>query len=454
MSAGTLTLTNNSDAVTGSGTAFTTELAAGDFIVVKVGGVPYTLPIKAVNSNTSLTLVSNYTGPTQSGAAWSAVPRVALNMVTASLVAQSVEALRGLNYDKQNWQAVFSASGMITVFLPDGSSFSGPSWKSIADTLDSLESGFLKKANNLSDLENRNQAWKNILPAGATITNYADGASNVWPVFINDATAQETGVVSTGGRLISSYRIAGTEVARATFSVSHSLFSSGYRDVTAVIEAWSTDTSNTWSFNHGGDIIPSIGALKTRAPGTLTGGISAFGGEFIGLILKDDTGPDADVVGKWWSWSLNGQAGSQFIARNRAASSTGQIVINMPASSGTLALQGTSGINYKHDIVDASLDEAVNRIDALRMVNFVYNDDEQERLRLGIIAEEAEKVAPQYIKHNSEEIADIMDDDGNKIGAETRDRPSVDNNPIVMDLLGYVKHLRAEIEMLKTALKG
>ena len=105
-------------------------------------------------------------------------------------------------------------------------------------------------------------------------------------------------------------------------------------------------------------------------------------------------------------------------------------------------------------MTDADLSEAVNRIDALRMVNFVYNDDEQERLRFGIIAEEAEKVAPQYIKHNSEEIADIMDNDGIKIGADTLDRPSVDNNPIVMYFLGIVKHLKAEIEMLKTALKG
>ncbi|EDQ5792112.1 phage tail protein, partial [Salmonella enterica subsp. enterica] len=55
MSAGTLTLTNDTDAVTGSGTAFTTELAAGDFIVVTVGGIPYTLPVKTVNNNTSLT---------------------------------------------------------------------------------------------------------------------------------------------------------------------------------------------------------------------------------------------------------------------------------------------------------------------------------------------------------------------------------------------------------------
>ncbi|MBJ9518604.1 phage tail protein, partial [Citrobacter freundii] len=137
MSAGTLTLTNNSDAVAGSGTAFTTEVAAGDFIVVTVGGVPYTLPVKSVESGTALTLVSNYTGPTQSGAAWSAVPREVLNMVTAAMVVQNTEALRGLNYDKQNWQQLFSGTGTITVRLPDDSTYTGPAWGGITSTLNS-----------------------------------------------------------------------------------------------------------------------------------------------------------------------------------------------------------------------------------------------------------------------------------------------------------------------------
>ncbi|HHQ4088169.1 TPA: tail fiber domain-containing protein, partial [Citrobacter freundii] len=118
-----------------------TEVAAGDFIVVTVGGIPYTLPVKSVESGTGLTLVSNFTGPTQSGAAWSAVPRVALNMVTAALVTQSAEALRGLNYDKQNWQQVFSGTGNITVKLPDGSSYTGPSWKYLSDNMATKSDG-------------------------------------------------------------------------------------------------------------------------------------------------------------------------------------------------------------------------------------------------------------------------------------------------------------------------
>ncbi|EMX8930687.1 tail fiber domain-containing protein [Enterobacter asburiae] len=141
MSAGTITLTNGSAVVGGSGTSFATELAAGDFIVSTVGGVPYTLPVKSVESNTQLTLVISFTGPTQTGAAWSAVPRVALNMVTAALVAQSAEALRGLNYDKQNWQQVYSAAGNITVKLPDGTTFTGPSWKYLSDNMATKSGG-------------------------------------------------------------------------------------------------------------------------------------------------------------------------------------------------------------------------------------------------------------------------------------------------------------------------
>ncbi|MGR3181019.1 tail fiber domain-containing protein [Enterobacter cancerogenus] len=181
MSAGTLTLNNNSAAVTGSGTAFTTDLASGDFIVVTVGGIPYTLAIKTVNSNTSLTLVSSYTGPTQAGAAWYAVPRVAMNLVTAALVTQSAEALRGLNYDKQNWQSIFSGTGNVTVNLPDGSSYTGPAWNSFTQALNG-------KADKVSGAVPVNQG-------GTGATNAADARSNLG---LGDSAAFTGNVTTTG----------------------------------------------------------------------------------------------------------------------------------------------------------------------------------------------------------------------------------------------------------------
>ncbi|WP_105610710.1 tail fiber domain-containing protein [Cronobacter malonaticus] len=135
MSAGTLSLTNKSAAVSGTGTSFTTELKVGDFIVFNVGGTAYTIPVKAITNNTQLTLISNYTGPTQSGVAWFSVPQEAQSLISSALATQSAEALRGLNYDKMNWQQVFSATGNVTVTLPDGSSFTGPSWGNITTSL-------------------------------------------------------------------------------------------------------------------------------------------------------------------------------------------------------------------------------------------------------------------------------------------------------------------------------
>lgn len=135
MSAGTITLTNNSDAVAGAGTAFITDLVTGDCIVANVGGIAYTLPVKTVASDTALTIISKFTGPTMNGLAWFVVTSEQQSSITAALVAQSTEALRGLNFDKQNWQNIFSDADQTTVTLPDGTQFSGPSWQKIVTLL-------------------------------------------------------------------------------------------------------------------------------------------------------------------------------------------------------------------------------------------------------------------------------------------------------------------------------
>ncbi|MGV1177171.1 tail fiber domain-containing protein [Enterobacter roggenkampii] len=190
MSAGTITLTNGSAIVGGSGTSFATELAAGDFIVSTVGGVPYTLPVKSVESNVQLTLVSSFTGPTQSDTAWSAVPRVALNMVTAALVAQSAEALRGLNYDKQNWQSIFSGNGNITITLPDGTTWTGPAWSSITT---SLSGKAAKGANNdITSLSGLTTALS-VTQGGTGSTNASGARTNLG---LGDSSTRNVGTAA------------------------------------------------------------------------------------------------------------------------------------------------------------------------------------------------------------------------------------------------------------------
>jgi hypothetical protein len=62
---GSISVTNGSAALTGSGTSFTTELAAGS--IISISGVPYT--VSSIADNTSLTLTANYSGATASGIA-------------------------------------------------------------------------------------------------------------------------------------------------------------------------------------------------------------------------------------------------------------------------------------------------------------------------------------------------------------------------------------------------
>ncbi|EBO0940504.1 tail fiber domain-containing protein [Salmonella enterica] len=368
MSAGTLTLTNDTDAVTGSGTAFTAELAAGDFIVVTVGGVPYTLPVKTVNNNTSLTLVSVYTGPTQSGAAWSAVPRVALNMVTAALVAQSAEALRGLNYDKQNWQQFFTADGDVTITLPDTSQTTGPSAKKLINSV----SDKAKKGNN-SDITS--------LTGLTTPLSVAQGG--------------------TGG-------------------------------------ATPADAAN------------NIGLGQKSRPFFSQLNISTTGYAILGV---QNTSRAATDVGARVSIEASPLANSRgsIIQKNNKNTPENQIESILPSTSGVLAVQGTSGREYKKDIEDADTCEAMRRIMGLRMVNFVYKDDELARVRFGIIAEEAEDVAPQYVKHNQFPVpgSQVYNEEGQLVNQQYADRPSIDNNPIVMDLLGCIQNLQAQITELK-----
>lgn len=139
MSAGTLKLTNGSTAVTGTGTTFTADMTAADFVVVTVGGTVYSLAVDSVTDNTALVLSLPFTGPTTTGVAWQAVPRKTMLRVTAELNKQVTEALRLADENAINWQAVLSSPDTVNVLLPDGTTLTGFSWRKINDLLNTLD---------------------------------------------------------------------------------------------------------------------------------------------------------------------------------------------------------------------------------------------------------------------------------------------------------------------------
>jgi len=134
---GTIALNANSLTVTGSGTKFTTEAQVGGALVTYIGNVPYTFVVGAINSDTSITLTANYQGTNVSGQSFSLIDRGAYTAITAELGARTAQAIRGLNYDKSNWQQILTGPGNVTVNVPDGSQYTGPSWLSLANSLSS-----------------------------------------------------------------------------------------------------------------------------------------------------------------------------------------------------------------------------------------------------------------------------------------------------------------------------
>ncbi|WP_158783268.1 tail fiber domain-containing protein [Pantoea sp. BAV 3049] len=182
MSAGTLSVTNQSATVTGAGTTFTTELKTGDFIGVIVGGVPYTLVVLNIDSDTSLTIGTAYTGPTSSELAWYAVPATLQVAITQKVLNDVATMTRGMILDKENWQQVFSGTGTITVKLPDGSTYSGPAWNGVAAkgaNSDITELKGLTTALSLNQggtgATSKDGAWANLATYGTTAGTAAQG---------------------------------------------------------------------------------------------------------------------------------------------------------------------------------------------------------------------------------------------------------------------------------------
>lgn len=90
---------------------------------------------------------------------------------------------------------------------------------------------------------------------------------------------------------------------------------------------------------------------------------------------------------------------------------------------------GTSDIDFKKDITELDTEIALANIDAMEFVSFRYKDDDSEAVRRGVIAQQVEKIDPQYV-HSAEGVGKM----------------TLDINPLLMDALAAIKALRARDE--------
>lgn len=155
------------------------------------------------------------------------------------------------------------------------------------------------------------------------------------------------------------------------------------------------------------------------------------------------TTTSTDAVGARNQFEVNPSTNQFYLARRNRSNLTGQWIINFPSAGGTLALSGTSDINYKTNIEDYDGLHSVENIKAMELVTFVFKDDEKKRVRRGVIAQQIEQIDPTYVKRTYEPCGEaIVDEDGVVQGySEEKERVVLDNNVILLDCLCATKVL-------------
>ncbi|EOV0636531.1 tail fiber domain-containing protein [Enterobacter hormaechei] len=125
---------------------------------------------------------------------------------------------------------------------------------------------------------------------------------------------------------------------------------------------------------------------------------------------------------------FTGASGNLFV-RNLAASAMNTSSSTIPWTQ--MQAVGTSDINFKKDITELDTEIALANIDAMEFVSFRYKDDDSEAVRRGVIAQQIEKIDPEYV-HSAEGVGKM----------------TLDLNPLLMDALAAIKALNAKVEEL------
>lgn len=474
MSAGTIALTNNSANVTGTGTAFTTDLKAGDFVVAIVGGVTYTLGVKAITSATALTLVTAYGGPTATGNAWTAVPNATLVGITSQVAADVAKAIRGLNLDKANWQQVFSGTGNITVTLPDGSTYTGPSWNYLANnTLSSQAAFFSGDANTITA--------NGIYSPTATATNMPIAVTGVLEHYNRYGNSQ----------MVQIFHSVGTSTATSN---KHFIRTGSVTSGVATWTAWQP------MFN-GSDVIPmangGTGAPTASAARTALGAAPTSAPVFSGTVAIEGTQLNlrASASSGGWPFFITFMAGQgNNLPYSRVyGENSGDITIATGVQSGIKYFQHTASGDLivsrniqcvsltqtsdrdKKDFI-TPISNALDKINAIDGVTFVWKADGTPSA--GVIAQDLMKVLPEaigstfdendeYVTEEQQVEKEIVGEDG-KTTIETatvsmpklirkRDESkrsyTVEYNGVIALAVQAIKELSKEVSELK-ALMG
>lgn len=294
-------------------------------------------------------------------------------------------------------------------------------------------------------------------------------ANTSWSVINSDANRPAGGTRVTSGSVVSEYKI-GSEVEASTtlqtdayidgayygiinvynktkgvtkqlaFDDSGTLNSDRYVARSRTLMSWSETGSRRGTFsidNQGVGANYSFNSILSASQAS-QGGYKTT--THVGMI-HNDAGSFADSC-----WHVSGDEDNKYGCRLTLRPNRNEIYYYtwQPSSTGTytLAMNPVSDEKLKHNIQDISPDEAIRAIKGLDFKSFVYNNDNQGRTRRGIIAQQAEKVEPLYVKTRK-----FHDNDGVE-----QEQKELDATPMLLDTMQVVQDLLKRIEVLEAKL--
>ena len=446
---GTVTGAANQTKVTGISTKWAETalgIQEGSILVIYRNGSADLYAIKSVNNDTQLTLTRNIT-TAFSGAKYGIITSETAS--TSSFANQLASAFTLWRNVVQGWSTALTGSGDITMTDPlTGASVTVPAISGMA------------KASDLAALSN---SLKDAAKTTAANTWTQAQTWNAASTFKDNLTV--SGAFTVNGNL-NGKQLAGGHIELT--------------EATPYIDFHHGNTTTDYTHR----IITEDGALAVYPGLRIRGGLGIYGvatqygdlygNAFIGRLKTDPTANVGDVLqAPRFTSRFSSRGADSNVDGGQAAmwfeeqvGTNHRLILSVGGFSqpiqywqfladgniygsqrGSVQFLGTSDARLKHDITPTDGQQSVDRIKALELVTFVYNDDEQNRVRRGIIAQQAEEVDEQYVKH-----VNISYLDGNK--QVNSERLQLDNNVIMMDTLAAVKVLIKRVEALENKINS
>ncbi|EFV9058519.1 hypothetical protein GE321_00795 [Shigella sonnei] len=306
-------------------------------------------------------------------------------------------------------------------------------------------------------------------------------ANTSWSVINSDASVTPD-VYAKGGLISSEYKVSGVVRGSATFQSSYRLMNDGKSEAFGDIDVKTSEGGlGHYSFNEKGrlqitnsgpDAAGTSVSLKgvnrgwndiQLDPGysreTTGGGINVISDNQVrdkittgvNIFSSIDTGyPTKTGFGAYSPGSDDFAKGLIYVSGDGGFFSRyffdhfGQINGTNRDGQFSYTKNGPSDERIKREIRDISPEKAISVIKGLNFKSFIYTNDEQERVRRGVIAQQAEKVEPLYVKTRKYP--------GMKEGDPEIEQKELDTTPMLLDTMQVVQDLLKRIEVLESKL--